>query len=486
MNDYFAHDMYRGTLIFRFDNTNPKKEKQEFEDSISEDLALLGIKPDKISYTSDHFQFLYECCVRLIKAGNAYADDTDQKTMRDERMIGKASARRDRAVEENVRIFEDMMSGTDERNCIRAKISVDNPNKAMRDPVIYRSNPVPHDRTGTLWKAYPTYDFACPLVDSLEGVTHALRSTEFTDRNAQYQWFLEHLNLRKVHIWDFGRLNLKRTFLSKRKLAKLVDAGRVWGWDDPRMPTIRGVERRGMTMPALREFILKQGPSRNVNLMDWTIFWSTNKKEIDPVAPRHTAIDQHETVRATIVGQGPSEAFTEDKPRHSKNAALGTKKVVYSRHLILEQEDAKSFKQDEEITLMAWGNAIIRKINRRSSDPHSPVIDVEVELHLEGDFKKTEKKITWLSTEGQSLISVALVDFDYLITKDKLQDDDNFEDFLTETTEFRTQAFCDGNLASCEKGDIIQLERKGYYRVDTPYKDGEAALLFNIPTGKTK
>lgn len=135
---------------------------------------------------------------------------------------------------------------------------------------------------------------------------------------------------------------------------------------------------------------------------------------------------------------------------------------------------------------MAWGNAIIRKINRRSLEPHSLVIDVEIELHLEGDFKKTEKKITWLSTEGQNLIPVALVDFDYLITKDKLQDDDNFEDFLTETTEFRTQAFCDGNLAGCVKGDIIQLERKGYYRVDTPYKDGEAAVLFNIPTGKTK
>lgn len=486
LNDFFAHDLYKGTLIFRFDDTNSTKEKQEFQDSLTEDLALLGIKPDKTSHTSDHFQTLYEYCVRMIKEGNAYADDTDQKTMRDERMTGKASARRNRTVEENLAIFEGMIAGTEVLNCIRAKMSVDNPNKAMRDPVIYRCNDTPHHRTGTLWKAYPTYDFACPLVDSLEGVTHALRSTEFTDRNPQYQWFLDCLSLRKVHIYDFSRLNLKRTFLSKRKLGKLVDAGRVWGWDDPRMPTVRGVQRRGMTISALREFILKQGPSRNITLMDWTIFWNINKKEIDPIAPRHTAVDKKDTVKVTIIKQGPEKAYTEDKPKHNKNPTLGTKKVAYSRHLILDQEDAKLFNLDEEITLMAWGNAIVRKINRSSPDSQSPIVDIELELHLEGDVKKTEKKITWLSTEGQSLIPVELVDFDYLLTKDKLEDGDNWEDFLTEQTEFRSEALCDSNLASCKAGDVIQLERKGYFRVDSPYQDGKAAVLFQIPTGKAK
>jgi glutamyl-tRNA synthetase len=468
LNDYITHDLYKGTLLFRFDDTNPLKEKQEFQDSITEDLDVLGIKPDKTSHTSDHFQTLYEYCVRMIKEGNAYADDTDQKTMRDERMIGKASARRNRTVEENMAIFEGMIAGTEVQNCIRAKISVDNPNKAMRDPVIYRCNHTPHHRTGTLWKAYPTYDFACPLVDSLEGVTHALRTTEFADRNLQYRWFLDCLSLRRVHVWDFARLNFKRTFLSKRKLTKLVDAGRVWGWDYPRMPTIRGVLRRGMTISALRDFILKQGPSRNVTLMDWTIFWNINKKEIDPIAPRHTAVDQKQIVKATIK-RGPEKAYTEDRPRHNKNPSLGTKKVAYSRHLILDQEDAKLFEQDEEITLMAWGNAIVRKINRSSPDYRSPVVDIELELHLEGDVKKTEKKITWLSTEGQGPIPVELVDFDYLLTKDKLEEDDNWEDFLTEQTEFRSAAFCDGNLAACKTGDIIQLERKGYFRVDAPY-----------------
>lgn len=149
------------------------------------------------------------------------------------------------------------------------------------------------------------------------------------------------------------------------------------------------------------------------------------------------------------------------------------------------QEDAKLFEQGEEITLMAWGNAIARKINSSSPDYRSPVVDIELELHLEGDVKKTEKKVTWLSTEGQSRTPVELADFDYLLTKDKLEEDDNWEDFLTEQTEFRSAAFCDANLAACKTGDIIQLERKGYFRVDAPYKDGKAAVLFSIPTGKT-
>ncbi|KAL2122239.1 hypothetical protein VTJ04DRAFT_2694 [Mycothermus thermophilus] len=178
LSDYFAHQAYNGKLRLRLDDTNPSKEKQEYQDSIIEDLAMMGIKPDFVTYTSDYFDYLYDMCVRLIKEGHAYADDTDQETMRDQRFKGIASARRDRTVEENLRIFEqEMKNGTEEglKNCIRAKISVDNPNKAMRDPVIYRCNvETPHHRTGTKWKIYPTYDFACPVVDSYEGVTHAL------------------------------------------------------------------------------------------------------------------------------------------------------------------------------------------------------------------------------------------------------------------------------------------------------------------------
>lgn len=485
LNDFFAHEKYKGIMICRFDDTNPSKEKEEFQDAIVEDLALMGIRPDKTSYTSDYFDELYDFCVRMLKDGKAYADDTDQITMRDERMNGVASKRRDASVEQNLAHFEEMKRGTDEstRWCIRAKMSVDNPNKAMRDPVIYRCNPLPHHRTGEKWKIYPTYDFCCPIVDSIEGVTHALRTIEYRDRNAQYDWMLDALNLRKVHIWDFSRLNFIRTLLSKRKLTKFVEQGVVWGWDDPRFPTIRGIRRRGMTIEALREFILKQGPSRNIVNLDWTLFWATNKKYIDPVAPRQTAVIKQHAVTATVKG-ARAAAYIEDRPRHAKNLELGNQKVVFSGTILIDQADAQIFQQDEEITLMKWGNAFVRKISHSLNPLNRTVNNLELELHLQGDVKKTKHKITWLSSEGQELIPVELVDFDYLITKDKLEEDDKVEDFLNKNTEFRTEALADCNVADLQQGDIIQFERKGYFRVDRPFLHGKPAVFFNIPTGK--
>ncbi|PBP21276.1 glutamyl-tRNA synthetase [Diplocarpon rosae] len=483
LNDYFAHELYKGTLLLRFDDTNPSKEKQEYQDAIVEDLKLVGIKPDKTSYTSDYLEDLYQYGIRMIKEGHAYADDTDQETMRAERMDGIASKNRSKSVEDNLAIFEQMKEGTEDgrKYCIRAKMSVDNPNKAMRDPVIYRCNvDTPHHRTGTAWKMYPTYDFACPIVDSLEGVTHALRTTEYTDRNPQYQWFLDTLKLRQVHMWDFARMNFIRTVLSKRKLTKLVESKAVWGWDDPRMPTIRGVRRHGMTISALRDFILKQGPSRNIVVMDWTNFWASNKKEIDPVAPRHTGVLEKDAVKATIT-YGPEKAYTEDKPKHAKNPAVGTKKVAFSKHLILDQEDVKLFKEGEEITLMGWGNAFVRSITGSS-----PITAVSLELHLEGDFKKTEKKVTWLSTEGQKLIPAEVWEFDHLFTKDKLEEEDSWEDYVNRDSAKMEVQICDENVKDLKVDDIIQLERKGFFRVDRAAVGGEPVVLFGIPTGKTK
>ncbi|KAK7516976.1 glutamyl-tRNA synthetase [Phyllosticta citriasiana] len=493
LNDYFAHKKYQGTLILRFDDTNPSKEKQEFQDSIIEDLALMGIKPDKTTHTSDYFKELYEYCIQLIKEGNAYADDTEQEQMRKERMDGIASKRRDASVEENLAHFEEMKKGTEEgkRWCIRAKLSVDDPNKALRDPVVYRCNPQEHHRTGATWKVYPTYDFCCPIVDSLEGVTHALRTTEYKDRDAQYQWFIKALKLRGVHNWDFARMNFVRTLLSKRKLTKLVDAGLVWGWDDPRMPTVRGIRRRGMTIPALQEFILKQGPSKNIVNLDWTTFWATNKKYIDPIAGRYTAVESTDKVPVKIVGFAHPGPYTEEKPLHAKNADVGMKKVTFSSEVLLDQEDAQSFAQDEEITLMNWGNAIVRKISHSINPVNllksgkAPITGLELELHLQGDVKKTAKKVTWLST-AQDLVPVELVDFDFLITKDKLGEEDKFEDFITPKTEFRTEAVADQNVAKLKVDDIIQFDRKGFFRVDRAFQHGKPAVLFQIPTGKSK
>ena len=372
LNQYFAQ-RYKGKLLIRFDDTNPSKEKSEFQDSILEDLELLGIKGDALSYTSDHFDLLYDYAVKLIKQGDAYVDDTPQETMREQRGEGIASARRDRPLEENLQLFTEEMRNATEiglQNCLRAKMSVDDNNKALRDPVIYRCNITPHHRTGTAWKMYPTYDFCCPIVDSIEGVTHALRTIEYRDRNPQYEWFLKKLQLRYVHVWDFSRMNFVRTLLSKRKLQWFVDEKLVWGWDDPRFPTVRGVRRRGMQVSALKEFILAQGPSKNVNNLDWHTIWTVNKKTIDPIAPRHTAVVDGVRVRLTNFEGG---ARSEKRPLHKKNPDIGEKDVHFSTEILLDREDIETFDEDEEVTLMDWGNAIVRKQADGST---------QMELHL--------------------------------------------------------------------------------------------------------
>ena len=491
LNYYFAHEKYDGKMIVRFDDTNPSKEKEEYQDAILEDCKLLGVKYDQVTYTSDYFQQLYEMCVKMIKEGKAYADNTPQEQLRKEREARIESSHRTDSVDKSLAHFEEMKKGTEEGTkwYIRAKMDMNSNNGAMRDPVIYRCNPQPHHRTGSTWKIYPTYDFACPIVDSIEGVTHALRTTEYNDRDAQYQWFLKALDLRHVHNWNFSRMNFVRTLLSKRKLTKLVDSGRIWGWDDPRMATVRGINRRGMTIPALQEFILKQGPSKNINLMDWANFWATNKKFIDPVAARYTAVETNQKVSCVVVG-APEAPRTEDKDVHAKNSELGTKKVVYSKNIIIDQADAQSFAEDEEITLMNWGNAIVRKkayslnpLNLVKSSDQKIVNELELELHLQGDVKTTSKKITWLSTD-QELVPITLYDFDLLITKDKLGEDDQLEDVLTPQTEFKTGALADCNVAELKKGDIVQFDRKGFFRIDQPMMHGGSVQAFQIPTGK--
>ncbi|PFH54261.1 hypothetical protein AMATHDRAFT_186121 [Amanita thiersii Skay4041] len=494
LNQYFAR-MYNGKLIIRFDDTNPTKERTEFEESIIEDLRLLDIKGDKVTHTSDYFDQLYEYAVQLIKEGKAYADDTEQLQMRDERFKGIASKHRNDSPEDNLKRFAEMKGGTEEglRWCIRAKISVDDPNKALRDPVIYRCNVLPHHRTGNKWKIYPTYDFACPIVDSLEGVTHALRTNEYRDRNPQYQWMLNALDVRRVNIWDFSRLNFIYTLLSKRKLHWFVDEGLVKGWDDPRFPTIRGIRRRGMTVEALTQFMLSQGPSQAVVSLEWDSIWTLNKKIIDPIAPRHWAIVKNKSVPVTLKG-GPTGLEVKKVPKHKKNPDIGDKETVYTSTILIEQEDALSFEDQEEITLMDWGNAIIRS---KTLDTSGQVTAVEMDLHLEGDFRRTKKKITWLASAPTEhlLVQVRLLDYDYLITKKKLEENDEVTDFVTPVTEFKEEAQADGNVKTLKKGDVIQFERKGYYIYDglvdgvmefIRIPDGRAANIASKAGGNTK
>jgi len=497
LNDYFAHIQYPGgKLILRFDDTNTEKEKEEYQEAIREDIALLGIKPDVISYTSDYFDKIEEYCVKIIQSGKAYADDTPGDKMSEMRMAREPSVRRDETVEDNLKRFDQMRSGSDEGRiwCIRAKISFANDNASLRDPVIFRcpKNQTPHVRTGTKYKAYPTYQFSCPVVDSIEGVTHALRTTEYNDQDAQYKWILKALELRAPYIWTFSKIQFVRTLMSKRKLTKLVDAGVVSGWDDPRFPTVRGIRRRGMTVEGLRDFMVSQGPSKNVVNMDWHTIWTMNKKVIDLHAGRYTAIEKG---YATCKVQGAkAEPSFEIKPKHAKYD-LGTKEVAFSQNIILEQEDAKSFDKDEEVTLMNWGNAIIRDTKQQPSGDSSDIVDgvqklgnidmIDLDLHLEGDFKTTKKKVTWLSVD-QNLAPVELVDFDHLLSKDKLTEEDekNWEEFLTPKSELKTHAVADCNVWHVKEGDVIQFDRKGYYRCDRAVTKEAPGVFFKVPSGK--
>lgn len=461
----------------------------EFEQSIQEDLGLIGIKGDVITHTSDHFDTLYKYAIELIKRGKGYVDDTDQETMRAQRMDGIESKCRNQSVEENLRRFEEMTKGTEFglTCCLRAKIDMQNLNKALRDPVMYRCNLLPHHKTGNKWKVYPTYDFACPIVDSLEGVTHALRTNEYRDRNPQYSWVIEALGLRKVHIWDYSRLNFVYTLLSKRKLTWFVDNKHVTGWDDARFPTIRGIRRRGMTVEALRQFIIAQGATQKDILLEWDKIWTINKKVIDPIAPRHAALNTENLVKVDI--KDDIKVEVKEVPLHKKNPDVGTKHTVYSRQIFLEQDDAKEMEVNEEVTLMDWGNAIVETITK--SESTGLVTGMVVRLNLDGDFKKTKKKLTWLSVDApqpeKSATDVVLIDLDFLITKKKLEENDTFEDFLTPVTEFRTAAKADWNVRKLKKGDIIQFERKGYYICDKAFdasNSTEPAHFIVIPDGR--
>lgn len=492
LNQFLA-DAYKGRLLVRFDDTNPSKEKDEYVESIVADLRTLGLKFETITYTSDYFPQLRELGERLVRAGHLYADDTPVEQMREERMVGKESVRRGRPVEENLRLFGEMFEGTEEglRNCLRLKLDMTAGNTALRDPVAFRCNLTPHWRTGTTYKCYPTYDFACPFVDSFEGVTHALRTSEYKDREAQFYWVLKLQQaawpgLPHVHMWDYARLSFVHTVLSKRKLTWFVENGLVEGWNDPRMPTVQGMLRRGLTLQALREFIIEQGASKNVTVQEWDKIWSANKRVIDPVCPRHTAVESLAAVRVHLAN-GPRQQEEAVLPRHPKNPNVGTKRQIRTKELWIDQADAASVEEGEEVTLMGWGNAIFRKLHWDAAS--GAVTAIDADLHLEGDFKKTRLKLTWLAAQPAACPTLELHFFAPLLTKRKLEEGDDFEAAVNRDTLTIVAAVGDVNMRDVKQGDTIQLERKGYFKVDVaadPAHPDAPMILFNIPDGRAK
>ncbi|XP_064302347.1 bifunctional glutamate/proline--tRNA ligase isoform X2 [Phalacrocorax carbo] len=481
---------FKGKLIMRFDDTNPEKEKEDFEKVILEDVAMLHIKPDQFTYTSDHFETIMKYAEKLIQEGKAYVDDTPAEQMKAEREQRMESKHRNNCVNKNLQMWEEMKKGTEygQTCCLRAKIDMNSNNGCMRDPTLYRCKNQPHPRTGNTYKVYPTYDFACPIVDSIEGVTHALRTTEYHDRDEQFYWIIEALGIRKPYIWEYSRLNLNNTVLSKRKLTWFVNEGLVDGWDDPRFPTVRGVLRRGMTVEGLKQFIAAQGSSRSVVNMEWDKIWSFNKKVIDPVAPRYTAL-----LKDAVVPVNIPEAQEEMKEvaKHPKNADVGLKPVWYGSRVLIEGADAETLTEGEVVTFINWGNIIITKLNRNSS---GKIASIDAKLNLENkDFKKTTK-ITWLAeTPRAPLIPTVCVNYEHLITKPVLGKDEDFKQYINRNSKQEELMLGDPCLKDLKKGDIIQLQRRGFFICDQPYepvspyscKDAPCILIY-IPDGHTK
>jgi glutamyl-tRNA synthetase len=425
-----------------------------------------------------------ELAEKIIREGKAYIDDTPREQMQKERMDGIESKCRNNGVDESLKLWKEMIAGSERglQCCLRGKLNMQDPNKSLRDPVYYRCNPIPHHRIGAKYKIYPTYDFACPFVDAKEGITHALRSSEYHDRNAQYHRIQEDMGVKKVLIYEFSRLNLVYTLLSKRKLLWFVQNGKVDGWDDPRFPTVQGIVRRGLKIEALIQFIVEQGGSKNLNLMEWDKLWSINKKIIDPVCPRHTAVVEERRVLLTLTN-GPEEPFNRIIPKHKKYEGAGDKVTTYTKSVWMDHADAVSISVNEEVTLMDWGNAVVKEIHK---DQDGNLTQLTGVLHLEGSVKSTKLKLTWLP-EIAELVSLSLMDFGYLITKKKLEEDEEFTDVLNPCTKMETAALGDTNMRNLKRGDVLQLERKGYFRCDVPFvRPSKPIVLFAIPDGRNK
>ncbi|KAM3930026.1 bifunctional glutamate/proline--tRNA ligase isoform 2-T2 [Leptodactylus fuscus] len=481
---------FKGKLIMRFDDTNPEKEKEDFEKVILEDVSLLQIKPDQFTYTSDHFEKIMQYAEKLIQEGKAYVDDTPAEQMKAEREQRIESKHRNNPVEKNQHMWEEMKKGSEygQTCCLRAKIDMNSNNGCMRDPTLFRCKTQPHPRTGSKYNIYPTYDFACPIVDSVEGVTHALRTTEYHDRDEQFYWIIDALGIRKPYIWEYSRLNLNNTVLSKRKLTWFVNEGLVDGWDDPRFPTVRGVLRRGMTVEGLKQFIAAQGSSRSVVNMEWDKIWAFNKKVIDPIAPRYNALLKSQVVPVNV--PGAQEGATE-VAKHPKNAEVGMKPVWYGPHVLIEGADAETLSEGEMVTFINWGNLNITKIHRDST---GKITSLDAQLNLENkDYKKTTK-ITWLAdTLRAPLTPTVCVNYDHLITKPVLGREEDFKQYVNRSSKQEEVMLGDPCLKTLKKGDIIQLQRRGFYICDEPYepisphscKEAPCVLIY-IPDGHTK
>ena len=477
---------YNGLFNLRFDDTNPVREDDEYVKSIEEDLRWLGAEPTGgIYYGSDYFDKCYEYAVKLIKDGKAYVDDLTADEMREYRGTltepGKESPWRNRSVEENLDLFERMKNGEfpDGSHTLRAKIDMASPNMNMRDPAIYRIVHAHHHRQGDKWCIYPLYDFAHPIQDALEGITHSLCSIEFENHRPLYDWVVDNIGFEhKPHQYEFARLNVTHTVMSKRYLRELVETKKVDGWDDPRMPTICGLRRRGYTPSAINEFVKKAGVAKAYSIVDIGLLEHCIRDELNTAAQRRVAVLHPVKVVITNYPEDKEEYF--ELPNIPKNEEAGVRKVPFTRELYIDADDfaevppPKFFrmKPDGEVRLMG---AYIVKCNEVVKDEQGNVVELRCTADLETgngnpvDGRKVKGTIHWVSTSHCVEAEVRL--YDKLFTEanmNAIPDGSDYKDYLNpESVVVCTGCKLEQSLEGAQPGEKFQFVRNGFFTPDS-------------------
>ncbi len=477
---------YGGTFNLRFDDTNPVREDDEYVRSIEEDLLWLGAKPTGgIYYGSDYFDKCYEFAVKLIKEGKAYVCDLTPEEMREYRGTltepGKESPYRNRSVEENLDLFQRMKNGEfpDGSRTLRAKIDMASPNMNLRDPAIYRIVHTAHHRQGDKWCIYPLYDYAHPIQDALEGITHSLCSIEFENHRPLYDWVVNNIGFeQKPHQYEFARLNVTHTVMSKRYLRELVETKQVDGWDDPRMPTLCGLRRRGYTPSSIIEFVKRAGVAKAYSIVDIGLLEHCIRDELNTNALRKVAVLKPIKVVITNYPEDKEEFF--ELPNLPKNEEAGMRKVPFTRELYIDQDDfaevppPKFFrlKPGGEVRLMG---AYIIKYQDIVKDEAGNVVEIHCTADLEtgngnpADGRKIKGTIHWLSAKYAIDATVRL--YDYLFTLENVNDvpeGTNYMDYLNPNslTEL-TGCKLEPSIADAKPGDKFQFVRMGYFCKDS-------------------
>lgn len=488
----------RGVCHLRFDDTNPSKEDIEYIESIKADVKWLGFDWGRhLYYASDYFDRLYDYAVQLIKKGKAYVCSLSPEEIKEYRGTltepGKDSPYRSRSVEENLDLFERMRAGEfeDGSHILRAKIDMASPNLNMRDPAIYRIRRMSHHRTGDKWCVYPMYDFTHCLSDSIEGITHSICTLEFQDHRPLYDWVLDQLNV-KCHPQqiEFARLNLSYTIMSKRKLAKLVESGAVFGWDDPRMPTICGLRRRGYTPNSIRDFCERIGVAKRDSTVDVALLEHCVRQDLNKHAPRVMCVLR--PLRVVIENYPEDLVESLEAINNPEDPGMGSRKVPFSRVLYIEQED---FREDppKKYFRLAPGREVrlryayyIKCIDMVKDGQTGEIIELRCTYDPETrgggspDKRKVKATLHWVSAAHSLRAEVRL--YDHLFLKanpDELTDDGNFKTNLNpKSLETLTSCRVEPSLASALPGSLYQFERQGYFCVDTQ-DSSDKLLVFN-------